>query len=84
MTDSGIMDEENRLLAAIAKHLGIALVKREDGMGKTRGWDSLAQVSLLLDMEQAIGIKIPPNMFGKLITAGSIADFFREQRQAST
>jgi acyl carrier protein len=63
------------LLAYIAQTLRCKVIGPDAAMGKTRGWDSMAQVGLLLSLEEKYGVRVPPDMFGQLITAQAILTF---------
>jgi acyl carrier protein len=48
-------------------------------MGRTRGWDSLAHVNLILDIERWAGVSVPPELVGELTTLQALAGYLREQ-----
>jgi acyl carrier protein len=66
------MDE---LLAFLAKNLRCNGLDASAAMGKTRGWDSMAQVELILSVETKYGVHVPPDMFGELSSAQAILSF---------
>lgn len=49
------------------------------GMGRTRGWDSLAHVNMILALEQWAGVGVPPELMGELTTVEALASWLREQ-----
>lgn len=63
----------------IAKTLNIKEVDDHAAMGKTRGWDSLRQVQLMLAIEQAADVMVPPDMFGELVSVGAIIQFLTNE-----
>ena len=65
------------LTAFLAQALGLGNLDPDGGMGRTRGWDSLAHVNLMLDLEQWAGVRIPAEMMGQLTTVTAIADHLR-------
>jgi acyl carrier protein len=62
-----------------AQTLDVKTIPPEAEMGKTRGWDSIAQVRLLLSIEEAAGVEIPPDMFGTLTSLAKIAGFLEDE-----
>lgn len=63
------------LLAFMARNLRCKALTADAAMGKTQGWDSMAQVELILSLEQQYGVQVPPDMFGELSTASAILGF---------
>jgi acyl carrier protein len=63
------------LLTFIGKTLRCKTLSVDAAMGKTQGWDSMAQVELILSLEQKYGVQVPPDMFGELSTAPAILAF---------
>jgi acyl carrier protein len=63
------------LLTFIAQKLRSKAVTADAAMGKTQGWDSMAQVELILSLEEKYGVQVPPDMFGELSTAPAILNF---------
>lgn len=62
----------------------VGQLKRKDigpdaAMGKTPGWDSMAQVDLILALEQRFGVQVPPDLFGQLSSVTTILGFLAEQ-----
>ena len=47
------------------------------------GWDSIRMVDILLDLEDAFGIRLPVRIMSELRTVGDLADAVRAQRAAS-
>jgi acyl carrier protein len=46
-------------------------------MGSVRGWDSLRHVRLFLELEKALGVKIPIDMIGALTSVEAIVAYFQ-------
>ncbi|TAN58985.1 MAG: acyl carrier protein [Rhodospirillales bacterium] len=44
-------------------------------MGKTPGWDSMAQVDLILALETHFNVQVPPDMFGQLTNVAALKEF---------
>jgi acyl carrier protein len=65
----------DNLLTFIAQKLRCKAVSADAAMGKTQGWDSMAQVELILSLEQKYNVQVPPDMFGELSTAAAILAF---------
>jgi acyl carrier protein len=63
------------LLAFMAQKLRCRTLGPDAAMGKTRGWDSMAQVELILSLEEKYGVQVPPDMFGELSTVPAILGF---------
>jgi acyl carrier protein len=63
------------LLAFIALKLRSKPLGPDAAMGKTRGWDSMAQVDLILSLEEKYNVRVPPDMFGELSTVTAILAF---------
>ncbi|MGA7323957.1 MAG: acyl carrier protein [Rhodomicrobium sp.] len=63
------------LLAFMALKLRCKALGPDAAMGKTRGWDSMAQVELLLSLEEKYSVRVPPEMFGELSTVPAILTF---------
>jgi acyl carrier protein len=74
------MSKEVDLLA----FMGAQLKRKEIGptaeMGKTPGWDSMAQVDLMLALEERFGVQVPPDLFGELTSVAKILAFLEDQR----
>jgi acyl carrier protein len=70
------------LLAFIALKLRCKTVEPDAAMGKTRGWDSMAQVDLVLSLEEKYGVRVPPDMFGELSSVPAILDFLNREAAA--
>jgi acyl carrier protein len=66
---------QDELLAFMAQKLRCRALGLDAAMGKTRGWDSMAQVDLLLSLEEKYGVRVPPDMFGELSTVPAILTF---------
>lgn len=71
------MDE---LLSFIAQNLRCKELTADAEMGKTKGWDSMAQVELILSLEARYGVRVPPDMFGELASARAILGFLANGR----
>ena len=71
------------LLEVLKIELRLSDVGGAEEMGKTRGWDSLRQVSLMFAIEQAAGTSVPPDMFGELTSVEAIWEFLAEEGLAS-
>ena len=67
------------VMALISSTLRIADLKADAEMGKVRGWDSIRQVRLVLSLEEATGIEVPPDMFGEITSVDAILDFLRDE-----
>jgi acyl carrier protein len=63
------------LLTFIAQKIRCKALNADAAMGKTQGWDSMAQVELILSLEQKYGVQVPPDMFGELSSASAILGF---------
>ena len=66
---------QEELMAFIAQKLRLKEIEPSAAMGKTRGWDSMAQVELILSLEEKYGVHVPPDMFGELSTVPAILSF---------
>ena len=62
-------------MAFVAQKLRLKEIEPSASMGKTRGWDSMAQVELVLSLEEKYGVRVPPDMFGELSTVPAILSF---------
>jgi len=69
----------DELLAFIGRTLKVKNLGEDAGMGRTRGWDSLAHVNLILALEQWAGVSVPPELMGELTTVESIASHLSAQ-----
>ncbi|KAF0235375.1 MAG: hypothetical protein FD177_129 [Desulfovibrionaceae bacterium] len=67
------------LAAFIGQTLKAANLGPDAGMGRTRGWDSLAHVNLILALETWAGVPVPPELMGELTTLETLADWLRAQ-----
>jgi len=64
------------LLTFITQKLRCKALSADAAMGKTQGWDSMAQVELILSLEERkYGVQVPPDMFGELSSASAILGF---------
>ncbi len=70
---------EGEFIELVRSTLVLKRIEPEDGMGVTRGWDSLKQVSLALRLGEELGIPVPPDRIGELSTLQSLLSFFREK-----
>lgn len=70
------------LLPFIAQNLRSKELSADAEMGKTKGWDSMAQVELILSLEGRFGVHVPPDMFGELSSARTILSFLNTGRAA--
>lgn len=68
----------------IKSELKLRAIGMNDGIASTRGWDSLGQVQLMLALEKKIGMRIPPDYFGRLISVKDILAFLEEHEKLST
>ncbi|MBI5164778.1 MAG: acyl carrier protein [Magnetospirillum sp.] len=66
---------DSDLLAFLATQLKRKEIGLDAAMGKTPGWDSMAQVDLVLALESRFGIQVPPDMFGQLTNVAAILAF---------
>jgi acyl carrier protein len=73
---------QDELLAFMAQKLRCKGLGPDAAMGKTRGWDSMAQVELLLSLEEKYGVRVPPDMFGELSTVPAILTFLNGEAAA--
>ena len=71
------------LLEILRAELRLSDVKGTEEMGKTQGWDSLRQVSLMFAIEKASGTSVLPDMFGELTSVEAIWEFLAEEGLAS-
>lgn len=67
------------LAAFVSQTLRAGTLGPGAGMGRTRGWDSLAHVNLILALETWAGVAIPPELMGELTTLETLADWLRAQ-----
>lgn len=65
------------LLAVIADAMQVRSVPPDAAMGKTRGWDSMSQVRIMLDLEEKFGVDISSDQFGELTSLARIEEFLR-------
>lgn len=70
--------DHTELLAFLAQKLRRKELDAEAEMGKTPGWDSMAQVNLVLSIEERYGVQIPPDMFGQLASVKAIQAYLDE------
>lgn len=70
--------DQTELLAFLAQKLRRANLDMEAEMGRTPGWDSMAQVNLVLSLEERYGVQIPPDMFGQLASVKAIQSYLEE------
>lgn len=69
---------EQEVLDFIKGELRLRSIDMGSGIASTRGWDSLGQVQLMLALEKKIGMRIPPDYFGRLISVKEILAFLQE------
>ena len=69
------MITRSQLLDTMRKSLKLPKLDLDSRMGSIRGWDSLRQVQLLIELERVCEVEIPPDMFGTLISVESITAF---------
>lgn len=50
-----------------------------DSMGFTRGWDSLKHVSLVVALEDELGVTVPADRIGELTSIEALVEFFKNQ-----
>jgi len=67
------------LTAFIGQTLRAGTLGPDAGMGRTRGWDSLAHVNLILALETWAGVPVPPELMGELTTVEALASWLRAQ-----
>ena len=60
------------VLNCIQNELQLESISEDDEMQKTRNWDSMGQVSLLLKLEDEFDIKLPADQFGNLTSVKKI------------
>jgi acyl carrier protein len=63
----------------LAATLQIKSVDENAEMGRTRGWDSIRQVQLMLALEERCNVSIPADAFGELTSFSNIAAFLRDE-----
>jgi acyl carrier protein len=73
---------QEELMAFVAQKLRLKEIEPGAAMGKTRGWDSMAQVELVLSLEEKYGVSVPPDMFGELSTLPAILSFLNSRQAA--
>jgi|GEM_PF-3558745 len=71
--------DAQEIMDFIKSELKLRAIGPEDGITSTRGWDSMGQVQLMLALEKKIGMRIPPDYFGRLISVKEILAFLQEQ-----
>lgn len=64
--------------SVFSKVLKLKDVTLSEVMGKTRGWDSLRHIQLILEIERSTSVRVPPEMFGVLNSAQALLGFLRE------
>jgi len=69
---------QDTLLAFLARQLRRKQIAADAEMGKTPGWDSMAQVEMILTLEQEFGVQVPPDMFGQLTSVASLMTFLNQ------
>ncbi|MFZ2406412.1 MAG: acyl carrier protein [Methylobacter sp.] len=67
------------VLNCIQHELQLDSISEDDEMQRTRNWDSMGQVSLLLKLEDEFNIKFPADQFGILTSVKSILSYFSEE-----
>lgn len=67
------------LTAFIGQTLRAGTIGPDAGMGRTRGWDSLAHVNLILALETWAGVPVPPELMGELTTVEALASWLNAQ-----
>ena len=67
------------VLNCIQNELQLESISEDDEMQKTRNWDSMGQVSLLLKLEDEFDIKLPADQFGNLTSVKKILAYFSEE-----
>jgi acyl carrier protein len=67
------------VLNCIQHELQLSSISEDDEMQRTRNWDSMGQVSLLLTLEEKFDIKFPADQFGVLTSVKSILSYFSEE-----
>lgn len=75
------MDVRSTVYDIVAKAFALPVKAIQDEMTPSDidSWDSLAQLSLVLDLEQAFGIAFEPEDAFRIITVGSIVDIVQEK-----
>lgn len=66
-----------KLLSLIADAIQSRNVPADAAMGKTRGWDSMSQVRIMLDLEEKFGVEIPSDQFAELTSIARIEEFLK-------
>jgi acyl carrier protein len=67
------------VLDCIRLELQLDSISENDEMQRTRNWDSMGQVSLLLKLEEEFNIKFPADQFGNLTSVKRILAYFAEE-----
>ena len=77
MTNRMPNEIEHQLLAVIADITGIppSLLSRDSSVEKHDEWDSISQVTLMLEIERRFGIAIRPEQAVDLMSVHAIIDF---------
>jgi acyl carrier protein len=68
----------DELKSTLARILRLKEIDLTETMGKTRGWDSLRHIQLILELERVTAVQIPPELFGSLNTAQALMAFLRD------
>lgn len=69
------MSIQDDLLQFMATQLRKKEIAPDAAMGKTPGWDSIAQVDLILALEQRFGVQVAPDLFGQLTSVPALVKF---------
>jgi len=67
------------VLSVICTELEVDEVASDAAMGTVRSWDSFGQITLVLAIEEAAGIKLPSDAFGRMTSVQAIMDVLREE-----
>jgi acyl carrier protein len=74
MQPSARRDYVAALIARVLR-LDVALVGHDGGMNLTSKWDSMAQLTILVAIEQECGVVIEPEAAVELTSVAAIAEF---------
>jgi acyl carrier protein len=75
------MDVRSTVYGILARTLVAAVETIQDDMTPSDidSWDSLAQLSIVLELEQTFGIAFEPEDAFRIVTVGSIIDIVQEK-----
>jgi acyl carrier protein len=82
MTDSEYMNAFERLREIVASTLNVdaAMVRTTSTQGDLAAWDSMGHIHLMVALEEAFGIHLEVEDFGRLTSVPAILDHLAQQR----